>query len=83
MCIAVPGKVTDIDELDMAIVDFGGTTKIASTDLVPDVAVGNYVLVHAGFIINILDEEDALETLKLFQQYMGMMDDKGSPESRD
>ena len=75
MCIAVPGKVTDIDELAMATVDFGGTTRLASTDLVPDVAVGDYVLVHAGFVINKLDEEDARETLKLFEQYMGMMDE--------
>ena len=83
MCIAVPGKVTGIDELDMATVDFGGTSKVASKDLVPDVAVGDYVLVHAGFIINKLDEEDAMETLKLFEQYMGMTDNEESPESRD
>ncbi|UCF89133.1 MAG: HypC/HybG/HupF family hydrogenase formation chaperone [bacterium] len=74
MCIAVPGKVTVIDDLNMATVDFGGTTKVASADLVPDVSVGDYVLVHAGFIINVLDEEDARETLKLFEEYMGMMD---------
>jgi len=79
MCIAVPGKVTDIDNLNMATVDHGGTTRMASTDLVPEVAVGDYVLVHAGFIINVLDEEDALETLKLFEEYMGLE----SPESSD
>ena len=72
MCIAVPGKVMVIDDLNMATVDHGGTTRMASTDLVPDVAVGDYVLVHAGFIINVLDEEDALETLKLFEEYMGL-----------
>jgi len=74
MCIAVPGKITSIDGQDVAIVDFGGTTKAALTDLVPHVAVGDYVLVHAGFIINKLDEEDAIETLKLFQEYMGIME---------
>ncbi|MCJ7500214.1 HypC/HybG/HupF family hydrogenase formation chaperone [bacterium] len=83
MCIAVPGKVTVIDDLNMATVDHGGTTRVASADLVPDVAVGDYVLVHAGFIINVLDEEDALETLKLFDEYMGIMKDQESPESRD
>ncbi len=72
MCIAVPGKITVIDDLDVATIDVGGTTKHASTDLVPDVQVGDYVLVHAGFIINKLDEEDALETLKLFKEYMGV-----------
>lgn len=80
MCIAVPGKVTVIDDLNMATVDFGGTTKVAAADLVPDVAVGDYVLVHAGFIINVLDEDDALETLKLFDEYMGILeaDDEAS-----
>ena len=73
MCIAVPGKVTVIDdELNVATVEVGGTKKHASADLVPDVQVGDYVLVHAGFIINKLDEEDALETLKLFEEYMGI-----------
>ena len=75
MCIAVPGKVMVIDDLNMATIDHWGTTKMASADLVPDVAVGDYVLVHAGFIINVLDEEDALETLKLFDEYMGMMEE--------
>ena len=80
MCIAVPGKVTVIDDLNMATVDHGGTIKVASADLAPEVAVGDYVLVHAGFIINVLDEEDALETLKLFEEYMGLLesDDEAS-----
>ena len=72
MCIAVPGKITVIDDLNVATIDVGGTTRHASADLVPDVQVGDYVLVHAGFIINKLDEEDALETLKLFEEYMGV-----------
>ena len=76
MCIAVPGKVTSIDDLDMATVDFGGTSRVASIDLVPDVSVGDYVLVHAGFVINRLDEDDALETLKLFRQYLGMTEEE-------
>jgi len=75
MCIAVPGKVTVIDDLNMATVDHGGTVRVASADLVPEVVVGDYVLVHAGFIINVLDEEDALETLKLFDEYMGLLED--------
>jgi hydrogenase expression/formation protein HypC len=81
MCIAVPGKVTVIDDLNMATVDHGGTTKVASADLVPDVVVGDYVLVHAGFIINVLDEEDALETLKLFDEYMGLLENEGDDEA--
>ncbi len=76
MCIAVPGKIVKIDDINMATVDFGGSTRIASADLVPDAAVGDYVLVHAGFIINILDETEAEETLKLFDEYMGILDDE-------
>ncbi len=78
MCIAVPGKVTKIGAHNMATVDFGGSTKIASADLTPGVEVGDYVLVHAGFIINKLDEEDAKETLALFEQYIGILDDEVS-----
>lgn len=82
MCIAVPGKVTEINDINMATVDFGGTIKAASADLVPDVEVGDYVLVHAGFIINRLDEEEAQETLKLFDQYMGILDEEDDEVSR-
>ena len=63
MCIAVPGKVTDIDDLNMATVDHGGTSRVASADLVPDVAVGDYVLVHAGFAIGVINEEHALRVI--------------------
>ncbi len=74
MCIAVPGRIIAIDDINMATVDYGGTTKVASADLVPGLSVGDYVLVHAGFIINRLDEEEAQETLKLFDQYMGLLE---------
>jgi len=84
MCIAVPGKVTRIKEIsNMATVDFGGTTKEASADLVPDVTVGDYVLVHAGFIINRLDEEEAQETLKLFDQYLGILQEQDADQEED
>ncbi len=78
MCIAVPGKVINIDDINMATVDFGGTTKVASADLVSNISVGDYVLVHAGFIINVLDESEAEETIKLFEEYMGILDDEVS-----
>lgn len=78
MCIAVPGRVISINELNMATVDFGGTSKVASADLEPDVVVGDYVLVHAGFIIKRLDEAEAEETLELFRQYMEMTEDEVS-----
>ena len=77
MCIAVPGKVISIDDYDTATVDFGGTSRFASTDLVPDVKVGDYVLVHTGFIINTIDEGDARETMELFQEYIRAMEEEG------
>jgi hydrogenase expression/formation protein HypC len=66
MCIAVPGKVTKI-EGDVAFVSFGGSMRQASLDLQEDVREGDYVIVHAGFVIRRLDEKEALETLELIK----------------
>ena len=65
MCLAIPGKILEIKSDKMAKVDFGGITRDASLDLVPSAKVGNYVLVHAGWAIEIVDEAEALATLKL------------------
>ncbi len=77
MCLAVPGKVLSIDDsnagLKMAKVDFAGVVKEVSVQWLPEVEVGNYVLIHVGMALNILDEEDALETLKLLKE-MGEFD---------
>jgi len=67
MCVAVPGRVESIEDV-VAVVDVGGATVRTRIDLVPDVAVGEYVLVHAGFALDKLDEEDALETLRLLAE---------------
>ncbi len=71
MCLAVPGKVLEIDTSSnpiMGKVSFGGIKKEVCLDLVPDVKIGEYVIVHVGFAINKLDEEEAQETLKLLEQ---------------
>jgi len=71
MCLAVPGKVTEIYEengVKMGRVDFSGNRQQACLSCLPHVNVGDYVIVHAGFALNTLDEEDALETLELFRQ---------------
>jgi hydrogenase expression/formation protein HypC len=76
MCLAVPGKVLEITELDgtrMAQVDFGGVTKQVCLEYVPDLQIGEYTIVHVGFALQRLDEESALETLELFRQ-MGDLD---------
>lgn len=63
MCLAVPSKVIEIDDF-MAKVDVGGVVREASIMLIDDVKIGDYVIVHAGFAINRLDEEAALQTIE-------------------
>jgi len=67
MCLAVPGKITALEKGN-AEVDFSGVMRSVSLDLVPAAKKGDYVLVHAGFAIQLLDSQDALETLKLFKE---------------
>ncbi len=67
MCLAVPGKILEIKE-NMARVEVGGFLREISLDLCPEVSVGEYVLIHAGFAIEKVDEEDAKETLALLQK---------------
>ncbi len=64
MCLAVPVKVLEVDGLK-ALVELGGLTCQASLMLVPDTRVGDYVILHAGFAIQKLDEKEAEETLHL------------------
>ena len=67
MCLGVPGKV--ISQIgDLAEVDFGGVTREVSLLLCPEVQEGDYVLVHVGFAIQRLEEQEALETLKLLKE---------------
>lgn len=73
MCLAIPAKVTRIDGT-MAQVEMAGVTREASIMMLPETQVGDYVLVHAGFAIQRLDEEEALETLRLFDQIAGLVE---------
>ncbi|RSM54855.1 HypC/HybG/HupF family hydrogenase formation chaperone [Actinoplanes sp. ATCC 53533] len=71
MCLAVPGRVLSVSEVDgtlMAQVDFGGIRKDVCLEYVPDVASGEYVIVHVGFAIQRLDEASAIETLANFER---------------
>ncbi|MCU0596514.1 MAG: HypC/HybG/HupF family hydrogenase formation chaperone [Desulfobacterota bacterium] len=67
MCLSVPGKVVEVHN-NMAKVEIGGVIREVSTDVCPDVAVGEYVLIHTGFAIQKLDEKEALETLDLLRK---------------
>ena len=71
MCLAIPGKIVEIDKKNQnALVDYGGNTKRKANISLVDVKVGQYVLVHAGFAIQILDPKDAKETLELFKEIL-------------
>ena len=78
MCLAVPGRIMSIAEVDgtvMAEADFGGVRKNVCLQYVPDAAVGEYVVVHVGFAIQRLDEASALETLANFER-MGILEEE-------
>ena len=71
MCLAIPGKVVEMNASVspmMGKVSFGGIKKEVCLELVPEVRIGDYVIVHVGFALNILNEDEAQETLKLIDQ---------------
>ncbi|MEF8879194.1 MAG: HypC/HybG/HupF family hydrogenase formation chaperone [Candidatus Thermoplasmatota archaeon] len=78
MCLAIPGKIVEIDKnKSHAIVDYGkGTRRKANISLV-EAGKGDYVLVHAGFAIETIDEKEAKETLKVFKQMLEKTDSEG------
>ena len=68
MCLAIPAKVEKLEGDNLAVVDSSGVKRKISTDLTPQVKVGDFVLVHAGFSIEIVDEADAEKTLDLIKE---------------
>lgn len=71
MCLGIPGKIIDCFDsqgLRMATVEFGGITREACLQYVPDAQVGDYVVVHVGFAISKLDEEEANRTYRLLEE---------------
>ncbi|MEI5522817.1 HypC/HybG/HupF family hydrogenase formation chaperone [Streptomyces brasiliscabiei] len=82
MCLAVPGRVLDIEERDgtrMATVDFGGVVKEVCLEYLPDLQVGEYAVVHVGFALQRLDEESARRTLELFAELGMLQEEFGDP----
>lgn len=67
MCLGIPAKIVKIDG-SVAEVEFGGVTRKASIDLLEEAKAGDYVLLHAGFAIQKLDEEQARKTLRLLEE---------------
>lgn len=79
MCLSIPSKVVKIDpETNTATVDTMGVQRTAGLDLMEEgtVAVGDYVLLHIGFIMNKIDEEDALESLKVYREILEKLDEE-------
>ena len=68
MCLALPGKIIAIND-DIGDVDFGGVTKQTNISMV-DAKVGDWVIIHAGFAIEVMDEEDAQETISLWNDVL-------------
>lgn len=69
MCLAIPAKVAKLEEGNLATVDILGVTRTISLDMTPQAAVGDFVLVHAGFAIEVVDEQYAQETIELIKQF--------------
>ena len=79
MCLSIPSKVVKIDkETNMATVDTMGVQRDASLDLMgeDDVKLGDYVLLHIGFIMNKIDEEDALASIETYKEILEIMDEE-------
>ena len=85
MCLGIPGKIIDIYEangLRMGKVDFGGVTKEVCLTYVPEARIGNYTVIHVGFALNLLHEDEALETLDLLRQIGSVDEELGEDGAR-
>ncbi|QKF66860.1 hydrogenase assembly chaperone HypC [Arcobacter venerupis] len=83
MCLSIPSKIKSIDtEMNTCIVDTMGVERGASLDLIDqDVVVGDYVLIHIGFAMNKINEEDAMESLKVYQEIIEKMEEQDRLEA--
>ena len=81
MCLAIPGKVLSIDRNvspAMGVVDFSGIQKEVCLEWLPEAAEGDYVIVHVGFALSVVDEEEARITLEMLRE-MGELGDAPGP----
>lgn len=82
MCLGIPGRVIDISDdagLRMGTVDFGGARREVCLAYAPETQIGDYVVVHVGFAISRLDEEEALRTLEIIAAMPGAMEQELGP----
>jgi hydrogenase expression/formation protein HypC len=82
MCLGIPGKITEIHEsgdLKMGKIDFGGAERDVCLAYVPEAQVGDYAVVHVGFAISLLSEEEANATLEMLKEMMDLEEEIGPP----
>jgi hydrogenase expression/formation protein HypC len=86
MCLGVPGKIIDIYEkngLRMCKIDFGGVIREACIETLPEAVPGDYTIIHAGFALNILSEEEAQSTLELLREMSLFEEELGIEEEEE
>lgn len=77
MCIAAPAQIVEINKEENTLyADFGGARQMAKMDLLPDVEIGDYVLIHAGYAIEKLTEEAAKESLEAWEELLEMLEEE-------
>ena len=77
MCLGIPGKILSIYDdhgTKMAKIDFGGVSREACIEVIPEAKPGDWTIIHAGFALNLLSEEDAQETLDILREMEELMD---------
>jgi len=80
MCLGVPGKIIelyDVDGLKMGKVDFGGVVREACLEYVPEAGIGDYTVIHVGFAISLLSEEEAQASLEMLREIVNLEEELG------
>lgn len=81
MCLGVPGKIVEIydhEGLRKCTIDFGGVQREACLDFVPEAEVGDYAVIHVGFAISLVSEQEAQETLELLREISSLEEELGT-----
>ena len=81
MCIAAPAQIVEIKD-NVATVDFGGVRQQAKLDLVGDLDIGRYVLVHSGYAIEVLTQQEAEESLEAWDELLEILDEEDKEDSK-
>lgn len=85
MCLGIPGKIIEIYDMagtKMAKIDFGGVIQEACIETIPEAEIGNFTIVHAGFALNLLSQEDANETLAILREMARLADEAEQDQAR-